>query len=87
MFYIQIFFFYNYQKDKSRDQLSCWKISEEVIVSLTMRLANRSQQSKMHFKIITTYYELMPDMNISHTFKMPESHQYEQQINNLQVNE
>ena len=52
-----------------------------------MRLANKSQKPKMHFKIITTYYALMPDMNISHTFKMPESHQYEQQINNLQVNE
>lgn len=52
-----------------------------------MRLANISQQSKMHFRIITTYYALMPDMNTSHTFKMPESHQYEQQINSLQVNE
>ena len=40
---------------------------------------------KNNFK--TIYNAVMPDMNTSHTFTMPEAYKYKQQINGLQVNE
>ena len=40
---------------------------------------------KNNFK--TIYNAVMPDMNTSHTFTMPEAYKYKQYINGLRVNE
>ena len=40
---------------------------------------------KNNFKTICN--ALMPDMNTSHTFTMPEAYKYKQYINGLRVNE